>query len=58
VLPQTFSVECELQENVHLLGLLADDKLSEVSWRQLIKSQERQVCEDLEQYVIIAVGAS
>ena len=55
MLPERLSVECKLHENVHLGGLLTDDELTVVLWRQLIQSEEAQVGEDLVNYCIVAI---
>ena len=61
-LPQALSerlrIKCKLHEDVHLGRLLTDDKLAIVGGRQLIKSEEAQVGEDLVQRCIVTVCAA
>ena len=47
MLSQLVSIEGKLHEHMHFLGFLADDKFPIISWRQLIKSEETHVGEDL-----------
>ena len=57
VLPQQVGIECELQEHVHLGGLLAHHQFLVVGRLQLVKAEEGQIGEDLVQGVVVAVGA-
>ena len=55
VVAQVVRVEGELQENVHLGGLLAQHDSSEVADLQFVKSEETEVAEDMVQRGIVSV---
>lgn len=58
MLSKGLRIECKLHENVHLGGFLADYQLAVVLRRQLIKSEEAQVGEDLVNYCVVAIRTS
>ena len=58
MLSEALSIESELQEDVHLVRLLAYHELAIVSWRELIESEEAEVGEDLVQGRIVAISAT
>ena len=58
VLPQRLRVEGELHEDVHLGGLLADDKLTVVGRGQLVQAEEAQIGKNLVECAVVTVRAS
>ena len=58
MLSEALCIEGELEEHVHLGGLLAHHQLAVVLRRELIETEKAQVSEDLVQSRIVAICAS